>query len=554
MKWLTDMHTAQGMLVLCSVAVLGLAIGSIKVRGISLGVAGTLFAGILFGHLGWNIDPEVRSFMQEFGLILFVYTIGMQVGPSFLASLRRQGLPLNALAAGIVLMGAALTVGLCYALGIDVAAGVGLFAGATTNTPALGAAQEALKGLGGISADRASLPGLGYAVCYPFGILGIILTMILVRAAFRVNSAKELEGFRAAQRAGQPSLKRMNLLVDNPNLDGLAIRAVPGLKELGVVISRIRKAGTPEITTVRADTVLNRGDHLLAVGTKVNLEKFRVIAGQECGENLMDAPGHVIHRRVVVTHKEVLGQTLRQLALDHVYGVTATRLTRADLEIAVSADLKVQFGDMLQLVGTEEAINKAASALGNSVQQLNHTKLIPMFFGIALGVLAGSYPIQFSNVPAPVRLGLAGGPLVIAIALSRIGRIGPLLWYMPVNANVLLREFGIALFLSCVGLRSGANFLETLLKGSGFLWMGVGVAITLVPLIVASLIARRLMKMNFMNLCGLLAGSMTDPPALAFANTVNGTDAPSVAYATVYPLTMLLRIVVAQLMVLFFCR
>jgi len=313
------MHTAQGMLVLCSVAAVGLAIGSIKVRGISLGVAGALFAGILFGHLGWNIDPEVRSFVQEFGLILFVYTIGMQVGPSFLASLRRQGLPLNLLAAGIVLMGAALTVVLCHLLGIDLAVGVGLFAGATTNTPALGAAQEALKGLPDMASDRASLPGLGYAVCYPFGILGIILTMILVRAVFRVNSTKELEDFRAAQRAGQESLKRMNLLVDNPNLNGLAIRAVPGLKELGVVISRIRKAGASEVTTVRADTMVNRGDVLLAVGTKANLEKFRVIVGQESPENLMEAPGHVIHRRVVVTHKEVLGLSLRQLALDHVY-------------------------------------------------------------------------------------------------------------------------------------------------------------------------------------------------------------------------------------------
>jgi putative transport protein len=278
-----------------------------------------------------------------------------------------------------------------------------------------------------------------------------------------------------------------------------------------------------------------------------------VIVGKESPANLLEVPGHIINRRVVVTHKEVLGQTLRELALDHVYGVTATRLTRADLEITVSADLKLQFGDMLQLVGTEEALEKAAALLGNSVQELNHTRLIPMFLGIALGVLVGSYPLHFTSMPAPVRLGLAGGPLVVAIALSRIGRIGPLLWYVPANANVLLREFGIALFLSCVGLRSGANFLDTLLRGDGFLWMGAGCVITLVPLLLAAWIARRLMKMNFLNLCGLLAGSMTDPPALAFANTVSSTDAPSVAYATVYPMTMLLRIVVAQLLVLLFC-
>ena len=318
MKWLTDTHTAQGLLVLCTVAVLGLALGSVKVRGVSLAVAGALFVGILFGQVGWNIDPEVRPFVQDFGLILFVYAIGMQVGPGFLTSLRRQGLPLNLLAAGVVLSGAGLTVGLCHLLGIDLAAGVGLFAGATTNTPTLGAAQEALKEIPNLAAGRAGLPALGYAVCYPFGILGIILTMLLVRAVGRVNSKDELTAFRTAQRAGQESLKRMNLLVDNPNLDGLALRLIPGLKELGVVVSRIKKAGSAQVTTVRADTVLNRGDTVLVVGTATNLKKLQVIVGQESSANLLEVPGHIVSQRVVVTHKEVLGQTLRQLALDHV--------------------------------------------------------------------------------------------------------------------------------------------------------------------------------------------------------------------------------------------
>jgi putative transport protein len=554
MKWLAELHAAQGMLVLCLVAVLGLAIGSIKIRGVSLGVAGALFAGILFGHLGWNIDPDVRAFVQDFGLILFVYTIGIQVGPGFLTSLRRQGLPLNLLAAAVVLMGAAVTLGLCALFRIPVAAGAGLFAGATTNTPALGAAQEAIRTMFGPASAAASLPGLGYAVAYPFGILGIILTMLLVRGAFRVDTARELEAFRAAQRAGRESLHRMNIEIDNPNLDGLAVRAVPGLKELGIVISRIRKTDHAEVGTVTAETIVHRGDIILVVGTQANLEKFRVIAGKLAAEDLLEAPGHIIHRRMVVTRKEVLGQSLRELGLDQVYGVTATRLTRADLEITVNADLRLQFGDMLQLVGTEAAINKAAKALGNSVQQLNHTKLIPIFLGIALGVLVGSYPLQISDMPAPLRLGLAGGPLLVAIALSRLGRIGPLLWYMPVNANVLLREFGIALFLSCVGLRSGANFVGTLLHGDGFLWMGCGAVITLLPLVLVAVFARLVLRMNFLNLCGLLSGSMTDPPALAFANAVSGSDAPSVAYATVYPLTMLMRIVAAQVLVLVFAR
>ncbi len=552
-SWLQQMipnHVAYGMLVLCAVSALGLALGSIKVRGISLGVAGTLFVGIVFGHFGLNIADEVRHFVQEFGLILFVYTIGIQVGPGFLTSLRKQGLPLNVAAASIVVLGAVVTVGLCGALGIDLAAGVGLISGATTNTPSLGAAQQALKG---VSEARAALPGLGYAVCYPFGILGIILAMLLVRWALRVSMPAELERFRHDQRSGRESLKRMNLVVSNPNLRGLPVRRVPGLKELGVVISRMKRAGSAEVSTVTGETVLNQGDHLLVVGTPSNLEKVRVIVGQECEEDLMTFPGAVIHRRVVVTHREVLGQSLRELALDKVYGVTATRVTRADLELAVNADLEVHFGDMLQLVGTEEAIKRASEALGNSVNQLNHTKLIPIFVGICLGVLVGSIPFALPSVPAPVRLGLAGGPLLVAIILSRVGRIGPLLWYMPVNANVLLRELGIVLFLSCVGLRSGSEFWSTLWEGQGVLWMGVGAAITLVPLVVVGFAARLLMRMNYMDLCGLLAGSMTDPPALAFANTVSGSDAPNVAYATVYPLTMILRILLAQLIVVFFC-
>jgi putative transport protein len=291
---------------------------------------------------------------------------------------------------------------------------------------------------------------------------------------------------------------------------------------------------------------------LLAIGTPSALEKVRVIMGRLSEEDLMALPGPVIHRRVVVTRREVLGKSLRELAMDQVYGVTATRLTRADLEMPVSADLQLQFGDMIQLVGTDEALLRTAAALGNSVQELNHTKLIPVFVGILLGVLVGSIPFTLPHVPVPVRLGLAGGPLLVAMILSRVGRIGPLLWYMPVNANVLLREFGIVLFLACVGLRSGEQFLNSLLGGQGLLWMLIGVVVTLLPLLGAAWFARRVLRTNYLNLCGLLAGSMTDPPALAFANAHLQSEAPSVAYATVYPLTMLLRIVVAQLLVLFF--
>jgi putative transport protein len=346
----------------------------------------------------------------------------------------------------------------------------------------------------------------------------------------------------------------MNVVVENPNLDGLQVRQIPAIERSGVVISRRRAVNEQEAHIAKADTVLHRGDVLVAVGKQHALEQFRVIVGRETSEDLTKTPGPIMMKRVVVTQKDVVGKTLRELALNHRYGVTVTRLTRADLELCVNADLRLQFGDMLRLVGTNEDIVRASEALGNSVQELNHAKLVPMFVGIALGVLFGSWPITVGNIPAPLKLGLAGGPLIVAIVLSRIGRIGPLLWYMPANANILLREFGIVLFLSCVGIKAGGHFFEALLQGGGFLWLGVGTVVTLVPLLIVGFVMRGILKTNFMNVCGLLSGSMTDPPALAFANSISKSDAPSVAYATVYPLTMLLRILVAQLIVLFFCR
>jgi putative transport protein len=557
MHWLTQLQQAQpvahGVLVLSLVAALGLALGNLKLRGLGLGVAGTLFAGILLGHFGMTMDHAMLDFVREFGLILFVYTIGMQVGPGFLNSLRKQGLPLNLAAAAIVLLGAATTIALCLALGIDFKIGVGILSGAVTNTPSLGAGQEALRSLG-FAGDELAKPGMGYAVAYPFGIIGIIVAMLVIRFLFRVSVPGELEAFRKAQRAGQESLQHLNLVVENRNLEGLQVRQLPGIGRSGVVISRLRSAGDKEPRIAKADTVLHQGDVLVAVGTRRALDEFRVIVGRETSEDLTTTPGPLVMKRLVVTHKEAVGSSLRELALNHRYGVTVSRVTRADMDIGVTADLHLQFGDMLRLVGTEADIARAAAELGNSVQELNHAKLVPMFVGIALGVLFGSWPVMVGNMPAPLKLGLAGGPLLIAIILSRVGRIGPLLWYLPANANILLREFGIVLFLSAVGLKAGEKFVATLIQGGGWVWMGVGAVITLLPLLVVGMAMRGLFKLNYMNLCGLLSGSMTDPPALAFANNISASDAPSVAYATVYPLTMILRILVAQLIVLYFCR
>ncbi len=558
MNWILELQRTQTVahtvLVLSVVTVLGLALGQIRFRGLGLGISGALLAGILLGHRGINIGPETLAFIQDFGLILFVFTIGLQVGPGFVSSLRANGLRLNLLAAAVVFIGVATTLAVSWVFRIDLAAAVGLFAGATTNTPALGAAQQALKSLPNLSVERYDLPALGYAATYPFGVLGIILAMVLVRAFFRIDPTVEADRFQQQEMAGHEPLVRMNLVVENSNLNGVLVRDLPGRHEMGVVVSRILFAGETDVQTAQGDTLVHENDTILAVGTRANLDKFRQIVGHESGENLRELPGLVTSRRVVVTRTDVIGKKIRDLGFNELYGVSVTRLTRGDLEITASSHVQLKFGDLLQVVGSEPAIAQAAQAVGNSVKELNQTDLLPLFLGIGLGVLAGLYPINVAGMPVPLRLGLAGGPLLVAILLSRIGRIGPIVWYMPINVNIALRNLGIALFLGCVGLKAGQHFFETLLSGQGVVWVVAGAFITLVPLLTVGVFSRRVLKMNFMNVCGLLSGSMTDPPALAFANAISNSEAPSIAYATVYPLTMLLRIIVAQLLILFFCR
>ncbi len=559
MQWFNEMSTAQpvawAVLVLTLVGALGLMIASLKVRGVGLGIAGVLFAGIIVGHFGIHIEHGILEFVREFGLILFVFTIGLQLGPGFFASLRKQGLKLNALAVAVVLLGVATTLLFAHQfLGIDLVAALGLFSGATTNTPSLGATQQTLKTLGDAFADKATLPSLAYAVAYPGGVFGIIFTLLLLRFWFRINPEQEAEAYRNEQRKGIDPVERMNILVKNSNLEGAAIGDIPGRGEISVVVSRIKRLGAPEVQIATDQAVLHQGDIILAVGSRRNLEKFRMIVGLESDVNLFKAPGRVVTRKVVVTHKAVLGQTIDGLGLDERFNVAVTRVARAEIEMTALPELTLQFGDMLQLVGEEEAIAKATKELGNSVHALNETNFIPIFVGIALGVLLGMVPIHFSGMPVPVRLGIAGGPLLLAILLSRIGRIGPVVWYMPANANLAFRELGIVLFLACVGLKAGEKFFSTVFTNEGLLWLAGGFAITVIPILIVGIVARLFLKMNFTAISGLLAGSMTDPPALAFANAVSRSDAPSIAYATVYPLTMILRIVTVQILVLIFCR
>lgn len=562
MDWLVDLFrvdsVAHAVLLLGLVAATGLAIGSIRIRGINLGIAGVLFSGLIFGHLygrygiiGENIEgglnAHVLHFAMEFGLILFVYTIGVQVGPGFLASLRKQGLPLNLMAGSVVLLGALITAGIHYVGKVDTPAAVGLFSGATTNTPSLGAAQQALKDKlahdTAVTPDQAealiSQPGLGYAVAYPFGIIGIILAMLLIRRLFRIDTAAEVQAFAALNDDRNKSLKVMNIEVRNPNLFGKAINEIPALSELGVVISRVYKKGESFIAHGR--TVLEEGDVLLTVGEEKRLRELRDVVGVESTVDVRSLPSRITARRVVVTRSGVLGKTIAELRLADRFGVMVTRLARAEIEIP-PVRTRLQFGDTAVVVGEEQGIHAAAAVLGNEVRKLNHPQIIPIFVGIVLGVILGSWPISLPGLAVPVKLGLAGGPLIVAIVLSRLGHIGPLVWHMPIGANLALREIGIVLFLACVGLRSGEQFLSTLLEGEGLYWVLMGALITFVPIMLVGLVGRAVYKLNYLTLCGLLAGSMTDPPALAFAGTVTGSDAPSVSYATVYPLTMLLRV------------
>ncbi|HOS02697.1 MAG TPA: putative transporter [Candidatus Hydrogenedentes bacterium] len=554
MAWLEELFqgtsVAASLLLLGLVSAAGMAAGSIRVRGARLGAAGVLFAGLVFGHFHLTVTPPVLEFVRDFGLVLFVYSIGIQVGPGFLASLRREGIPLNLMAATVVILGAFLTVAISFFGRIDMAVAAGLFSGATTNTPSLAAAQSAIMELSRYTEEVRLLPGLGYAVAYPFGVLGVILTMLFIRVAFRIDRKQEAQAFLAAQAEGTSCLMRMNIEVRNPNLEGLTLADIALLQTSGVVISRILHGEV--LSLAHPGTPLRQGDVLLAVGSAERLKQLQVALGRQSRIDLLSLPTDLVTQRIVVTRKKVLGKSIEDLGLLERYGVRITRLRRAENEMAASPGLRLHYGDAVQAVGSPDAVSRAEEILGNSIKKLQHPELAPVFIGVILGVLVGSCPIAIPGIPVPVKLGLAGGPLLVAIVLSRMGRIGPLVWYLPASANLMIRELGISLFLACVGLKAGDRFVATLLHGDGFYWMGMAALITLIPAVLVSLFARLALRMNYMSLCGLLAGSMTDPPALAFACSTNDSESPMIAYATVYPLTMILRVVFAQLMVLAF--
>lgn len=550
MNWLTDLHVTQPVAhaigVLSLVCVFGMALGSIRFRGIGLGTSGVLFAGIIVGHFGEAVDHATLDFVKEFGLILFVFTLGLQLGPGFFAALRQQGVKLNLLAAAVVVLGASAAPLAGWIGGFDPAAVLGIFSGASTNTPSLGAGTQTLQAMDGVSPDRLALPALAYAVTYPAAIAGIIATLLILKQILRIDPAREAADFAARNQRHIDPLECRTLAVTNPNLDGVPVGSIPGRVEAGITISRIRHDGETRVASDDRRVYLE--DRIAVVGTPEAIGRFSKVVGRLTDENIVLGDDSIRFRRVVVTDRDVLGKTVGQLSLGSRFGVAVTRVTRADLEMSAVPGLRLQFGDQVQIVGRDEDLTRAADALGNSLKEMNETHFIPFFIGLSLGIALGTLPIAFPGIPHPVKLGLAGGPLLVALILGRIGRIGRQVWHMPVNTNLAFREFGIALFFAAVGLSAGAKFFATVFSSTGLQWLAAGVCVTMIPLLIIGVFARLVLKMNFLDLSGLLAGSMTDPPALAFASNISKSDAPTVAYATVYPLTTLLRILAAQLL------
>ncbi len=539
---------AHTVFVLAAVIASGIALSRIKIKGISFGVTWILFTGIAAGHFGVSVDPHTLHFIKEFGLILFVFFIGLQVGPGFFSSLKSGGLKLISLAALVILLGVATTYVIHLVSGEPLPTMIGVMSGAVTNTPGLGAAQQAFSDSMGYDDPTISL---GYAVAYPLGVIGIILSMIILRSMLRVDFKKEDEGLRAM--SNETHLPhRYSVVFTNKMLEGKTIAHAHTLINRQFVISRLmHKDG--EIVMADGNSTLTMGDRLRIICTDEDREAILAFFGEpvemsadDWGATAMQSTP-LVSRRILITREEINGKKFSDLRLRTRYGINITRVHRAGVDLIPYQGMELQVGDKVMVVGPEAAVAQAEKVLGNSLKKLDHPNLLPIFIGIALGVLLGSLPLM--NIPQPVKLGLAGGPLIIAILLGRYGPHFKMVTYTTMSANLMLREIGLAMFLAAVGIGAGDGFIDAIADG-GYKWIGYGVIITMLPLLVVGIIARLKFKVNYYTMMGLMAGSMTDPPALGFANTSSGNDMPAVGYATVYPVVMFLRVLSAQLLML----
>ncbi len=540
---------AHTILLFAVVIGLGLYLGKFKVKGVSIGSTWILFVGIIISHLGLRAHPVILAFLKDFGLILFVFSIGLQVGPGFFSSFKKGGVRLNLLAALLILLAVIVTVGVHLVTGESLFTMTGVMSGAVTNTPGLGAAQQTIVDVNAPGADPTSLAS-AYAVAYPIGVLGVIFLIILSKALFKVNVDHEREELDNEHDSGE-NARRMHCEVSNPAIFGKKIEDIKSGVGAKFIISRVLHDG--KIFSPGPDTVLNEGDRLLIVTDENDVDPVRIIFGKEVPmhqEDWIKMDSHIVTRRLSITEATMTGKRLSELNFRRKYNVVVTRIIRSGIELVARSGLILQLGDSIQVVGTEEDINAAAAVVGNKPEKLSHPNLVPVFFGIAVGIIFGSLPIHFPGVPQPVKLGLAGGPLIIAILLGYFGTRLKITTYTTVSANMMLREIGISFFMAAVGLDAGKTFVSSIAAG-GYWWILYGALITLIPVATVILLSRLVFKLNFYEICGLISGGTTDPAVLSFSQNLYGSDYAAVNYATVYPLSMFLRVLVAQLLILF---
>lgn len=540
---------AHSVLILSLVIAFGIMLGKVKIAGISLGVTWILFVGIVFGHFNLNLDEHLLHFLKEFGLILFVYSIGLQVGPGFFSAFKKGGFTLNMLAVLVVFVSVLITIILHFFTGIPITTMVGILSGAVTNTPGFGAAQQANSDLNGIDAPEIAL---GYAVAYPLGVIGCILALLALKYLLHINTAKEeMEADRGLGHLQELTVRPISVQIRNEAVEGKKIKDIKPLLNRAFVISRIRHhEGDGKAELVNADTVLHVQDEILFIANPIDVEAIIAFFGKKINVEWEQSDKNLISRRILITKPELNGKSLAQLKIRNNFGANITRVNRSGVDLVAAPQLQLQMGDRVTIVGSELAVSHTEKILGNSLKRLNHPNLIPIFLGIALGCILGSLPFMFPGIPQPVKLGLAGGPLIVSILISRFGPQYKLITYTTMSANLMIREIGISLFLACVGLGAGKGFVDTIIYEGGYVWIAYGAIITVVPLLIGGLIGRFAWKLNYYTLIGVLSGTNTNPPALAYSSDLTSCDAPAVGYATVYPLAMFLRVLTAQILIL----
>ncbi len=551
MEWITSLFfgssIAHTVFTLAIAIAIGIALGKIKIAGISLGITWILFVGIALGSFGMQIDPTIVAFIKEFGLILFVYSVGMQVGPSFFSSFKQGGMRLVGIASAIVLLGVVTAYVIHLATGTPISTMVGVLSGAVTNTPGLGAAQQAYTDSTGLNDPTIAM---GYATAYPLGVVGIIISIVLLRAIFRIKLDKEREALESANESKFAA--KISIELTNANLFGRTVLETRGLINRSFVVSRVcRVDGKIEIAN--AQTLLNEGDKMLIICANDDVEAIEMMLGHRIDmqhSDWINLDQQFISRRIIITQPHINGKTIGELRLRSNYAVNVTRVNRSGVDLIPEHNLELQIGDRLTVVGSEMAIEAVAKTLGNSMRRLREPNLISIFLGIFLGVFVGSIPIVIPGMPQAVKLGLAGGPLIVAILISRFGAHYHLVTYTTMSANLMLREVGISLFLAAVGISAGEGFIDTVVNQGGYMWVLYGIIITMLPILLVGIFARKVFKLNYFTLMGVVAGSMTNPPALAYSNATASNDVPAVSYATVYPFMMFLRVLTAQLFVL----